>query len=1231
MTMSRTWILFTGALIILGAGGSCTNYYVGSDSCAGYSFCATLQHYASNQSKYFIINTRFIFLPGNHTLSDSISINNVKNVTFTSNTNGTANIRCNSYGGIVFQNSINIYLSNLSFICCGQPLPDTLQRDGETAQAALAFGEVTDLLIESVSVSHSAGYGILGHCVHGNFTITQSTFSFNKGGGEYLGGNAAIEYTNCSDHGVDSTLCITFSNFTYGDYDRYQYTNYSGTLATGLSLILSHMNTTVRVSNVLMEGNKNNLTYKGFGGNMFVHFFNRTAFTANSVTISKSKFSKGVAWLGAGIGTTFYAGPNVTTTTTDCTDILHLQDVEISDNTGIIGSGYYFQFQMRQPQPTCPYTIVNVNNVTFNNNSIKIPVSDQAYFIGNGIAVQIVVKYHKNLNAQRISNHYRVRFENCSFRNSWVDKISQDDDFTRLALPSIITFIILNSNNQIEIKNCEFLDNQFSGIGLLNSMITFSGNITIRNNTGLNGGGMMLCESSFINLSHNTTIHFINNSAKHKGGGIYTEENCFHTKPFCFYQLANQEELNCSDYFTTVNIIMINNTARYAGDHIYGGALDYCKINDCTSKDMFNQLFTIKNNSTTSAVTSSPIKIRFCHKEYPNTSLHYPDEVYPGESVWVYVAILGQLDGTVPGTILEYSAPNTEPIAHSVGNTCQKIEIKVQGGNNRDQVHKTLRLSTDSDISKEGDNFTYISVSKPLHITITIKPCPPGFSLNDSYLCDCNRELQDHDVKCDITRQVIERISPSWIGYNNESDSVKSMGIIYYQICPYDYCNDKSIWIHVSQERTNQDLQCAPNRTGLLCSECSEGLSLSIGTSDCLECTTNVGLALAIVGYAIIGVLLVFLLITFDITNTDGTFSGLLFYAHIIKLNEYIFMPSGNNNILSMTISMMSLHLGLKSCIFNGMDAYSKAWMGFCFPTYLFLLIIGLIVLCQTSSRAANLLGGNIIRVLATLIQLVYTNLIVTIVRVLSFTKIQFPSQDDSYKAVLVWLYDPNLGYFQGKHIPLALLAVALSLLILAYTLVLLFVQPLQRYSHLRCFTWVAKLKPLIDAYTAPHVIKDNCRYWEGLLLLSRLALAVYIAANTKGSIEHNLDAISFICILLITIVWAVGGIYKNIYLNALNFLSIVNLGTTSLILAGSKNTKFLYQRKQLPTKLLFQITVYISFTIATITLITVLIFHIYKRIRFWRIKYRRSQYQPLLANGTENLPAVCQFPGESE
>ena len=97
-----------------------------------------------------------------HTLSDSVVLHDIRNLTLVTNYQGTTNITCNGSAGFIFQNASEIKLVNLSFMHCGQKLWEPLQINGEITQATLAFGEVTNLQIESVSVSWSAGYGILG-------------------------------------------------------------------------------------------------------------------------------------------------------------------------------------------------------------------------------------------------------------------------------------------------------------------------------------------------------------------------------------------------------------------------------------------------------------------------------------------------------------------------------------------------------------------------------------------------------------------------------------------------------------------------------------------------------------------------------------------------------------------------------------------------------------------------------------------------------------------------------------------------------------------------------------------------------------------------------------------------------------------------------------------------------------------------------------------------------------
>ena len=103
---------------------------------------------------------------------------------------------------------------------------------------------------------------------------------------------------------------------------------------------------------------------------------------------------------------------------------------------------------------------------------------------------------------------------------------------------------------------------------------------------------------------------------------------------------------------------MINNTAGYAGDHIYGGTLDNCKMYAYCPTDLLHGMFHIFPNKTErslSAVSSNPRQICFCSDGRPNCSHHtlnYSRPVYPGRSITVDVIGVGQFEGTVPSIIL---------------------------------------------------------------------------------------------------------------------------------------------------------------------------------------------------------------------------------------------------------------------------------------------------------------------------------------------------------------------------------------------------------------------------------------------------------------------------------------------------------------------------------------------------------------------------------------------------
>ena len=138
-------------------------------------------------------------------------------------------------------------------------------------------------------------------------------------------------------------------------------------------------------------------------------------------------------------------------------------------------------------------------------------------------------------------------------------------------------------------------------------------------------------------------------------------------------------------------------------------------------------------------------------------------------------------------------------------------------------------------------------------------------------------------------------------------------------------------------------------------------------------------------------------------------------------------------------------------------------------------------------------------QVLATLFLLSYAKLLRIIITVFQSTELEYP--DCTVRKV--WLYDGNVDYLKGKHIPLFIAALLLLLISLPYTIILIFIQHLQQWSSYRVLFWVKKLKPLFDAYTGPY--KDRHRYWTGLLLLVRIALFLMFSVNVSGDPAINL------------------------------------------------------------------------------------------------------------------------------
>jgi len=174
---------------------------------------------------------------------------------------------------------------------------------------------------------------------------------------------------------------------------------------------------------------------------------------------------------------------------------------------------------------------------------------------------------------------------------------------------------------------------------------------------------------------------------------------------------------------------------------------------------------------------------------------------------------------------------------------------------------------------------------------ISLLDCPPGFILTPNGSCDCVPILNQHRINCTIDDQTIHRIAPLWIGYHlsveldvqsngtayEHSNSSEEDGTIVHKHCPFNYCKpgNVDIWLN------DTDVQCANNHSGVLCGACKPGFSVVFGSLRCLTCSSAY-LALVLV-FAVAGIALVALLTLCDLTVSEGTLNGLVFYANVVK------------------------------------------------------------------------------------------------------------------------------------------------------------------------------------------------------------------------------------------------------------------------------------------------------------------------------------------------------------
>ena len=186
------------------------------------------------------------------------------------------------------------------------------------------------------------------------------------------------------------------------------------------------------------------------------------------------------------------------------------------------------------------------------------------------------------------------------------------------------------------------------------------------------------------------------------------------------------------------------------------------------------------------------------------------------------------------------------------------------------------------------------------------------------------------------------------------------------------------------------DSQCLPGRTGILCGACKPGFSRVLGgRSECRRNCSYTTFPFLLIFFLAFGALLVGFIMALNLTVTEGTINGLLFYSMVIQSNG--FFPENRSTygrFCWVLVSWINLSFGIETCFYKNLDGYQQVWISYVLMFYLVFIQILIIYISRKSVLFMRLLGRNVVKILATVFMLVYSNLASTTLLTLKFAKL---------------------------------------------------------------------------------------------------------------------------------------------------------------------------------------------------------------------------------------------------
>ena len=527
---------------------------------------------------------------------------------------------------------------------------------------------------------------------------------------------------------------------------------------------------------------------------------------------------------------------------------------------------------------------------------------------------------------------------------------------------------------------------------LLLSTSVFQNNITITNNTARQifyGAYVLIRENTILNVSSNTVYMVVRQSL------TMARQVC----GVQFYsRKRNLDSLNITEL--PFKVIAVNNT-HMTSKNILGNRFLYTNcswlagtaFNTRNSTEVYKQIFTL-HSLVIPNVTKTPVPLSVCICPVAKSVDCYLGSIFPGETLTVQLSVQEQWIShrySSRAIIVENLSDQDDC---SIVHASELSQTHFNSLNNCNNYSYTLWPKNET--IKECNLFIGLT-NMPEMFYVQVKPCTKGFTFQKQRkVCYCDPLLNNKVLfitSCNLKNETILRPANSWIfAYTDNNTNIHTYKVSLD--CPFDHCLPKSSDLNLS----NPDSQCQFDRTGALCGECKQGLSVVLGTPQCKHCSDVYLLLLIPVG--LIGIVLVLSFYIFNLTVRTATINTLIFYINIININVLTLFP-GCQSIICTIYSQLNLDFRTKTCFYNGMDSYTKEWLNLLHPFYYISIAVLFIVSSRYSAKIQRLTAQRALPVLATLILLSYTKIMLNVCNILFrySTITHLPSN----KTELVW------------------------------------------------------------------------------------------------------------------------------------------------------------------------------------------------------------------------------------